>query len=120
MIHWTSIEQGKLLEEILPEKSRDMYVEKGLLSMWKYEACLSDDYFSFKRANLGKDKIVPAWSLVGLLEGLPKIINGESLFIEASAALWHVGYRNIYIARNEDLVDACVELIEKLHKEGLL
>ena len=62
----------------------------------------------------------PCWSLASLLSVLPKIINNETLFIETSAALWHIGYRNIYIARADNPVDACYEMIMRLNELNLL
>ena len=66
------------------------------------------------------DNQIPCWSLAALLGVLPNIINNETLFIETSAALWHIGYRSIFTARADNLVDACYEMILKLHKLNLL
>ena len=63
---------------------------------------------------------MPAWSLATLLSILPKIVNNETLFIETSAALWHIGYRKFYTARADNPVDACVAMIEKLHELKML
>ncbi len=62
----------------------------------------------------------PCWSLAALLSILPKIVNNKTLFIETSAALWHVGYRNIYTARADNPVDACYEMILSLHEQNIL
>jgi hypothetical protein len=65
-------------------------------------------------------KVSPCWSLAALLDILPKTINHNTLFIETSPALWHVGYRNIYTVRADTFVDACYELVLKLHKQKVL
>lgn len=105
---FTDISQSKKLAEILPIESADTIYT------------MTNGYHTpFIRIEtiqeMDKDD-VPCWSLATLLNILPKIINNETLFIETSAALWHIGYRNIYTARADNLVDACYELILKLHE----
>lgn len=109
---YTNIEQSKKLAEILPLESANMYY------------ALSEDE-SKNMVNFGKpqgffNKTQVTWSLAALLDVLPKIFNNETLFIETSAALWHIGYRNIYTARADNLVDACYEMILKLNELNLL
>ena len=114
---FTDLEQSKKLAEILPLESADM--------------CYSNDGTAIKidanpyliRKKMWQDyvvEVISCWSLAALLGVLPKIINNETLFIETSAALWHVGYRNVYTARADNPVDACYELILKLHELKLL
>ena len=112
MKSYIDIEQSKKLAKILPLESADMHYvlvdsEKNL-----YSAGL-DKY-------IGILPHYPAWSLVALFDILPKIINNETLFIETSASLWHIGYRNIYTARADNPIDACVAMIEKLHELKML
>ena len=111
---FTDISQSKKLAEILSLQSADM--------------CYVRAYFEGKQSdwfvNLGKpiksDDVIPCWSLAALLGVLPKVINNETLFIETSAALWHIGYRDIYTARADNPIDACVTIIERLHELNLL
>ncbi len=118
---YTDLEQSKILSEILPLESADMY----------YFRQIDNDYFPPNVKSIcpiplykdGKEDFnydIRCWSLAALLSVLPNIINNGTLFIETSAALWHIGYRNIYIIRTENLVDACYELILKLNKLNLL
>ena len=110
MKSFTSLEQSKKLAEILPLESADME--------W-----LNSDGLGEPLPFVGRpddEEGLPCWSLAALLNALPKIVNLESLFVETSPSLWHIGYRNIYIARAVDNVDACVEIILKLHELNFL
>ncbi|MBR1453048.1 MAG: hypothetical protein IJ593_00155 [Lachnospiraceae bacterium] len=100
---YTGLSQSKTLSKILPLESADMY-------WWSsgkryYIEAMDDGDFNEEEGH------VRAWSLAALLDILPKAINNETLFIETSPALWHIGYRNIYTARADNPVDACFELI---------
>ena len=63
---------------------------------------------------------IPCWSLSALLEVLPKSINNETLSIEPSATLWHIGYRNAYTVKADNAIDACYQLIVYLHELKML
>lgn len=117
---YTDLEQSKKLAEILPLESSDMNY-----SIWTTldgELIVSPNQGSTiesLRENYG-NQIMPCWSLAALLNALPKVINNETLFIETSTALWHIGYRNIYTARADNPVDACYELLLKLNELKML
>ena len=125
---YTDLEQSKKLAKILLIESADMHYNnvsiKGINYVDGYRAELMD-YNTVQKVltkylvnpMLG---IIPCWSLAALLGVIPKIVNNETLFIETSAALWHIGYRNIYTARADNPVDACVAMIEKLHERKIL
>ena len=106
---YTDLEQSKKLTEILPIESADME--------W-----LNSDGLGEPLPFVGRpdDEGVPCWSLTALLNVLPKMVNNETLYIEISAALWHIGYRNVYTARADNLVDACYEMFIKLYEQKLL
>ena len=112
---YSDLQQSKKLAEILPFESADMvYVHTVDLE--------GDEHYDIDFRNnqpLFEDDIY-AWSLAALLGVLPKIVNNQTLFIETSAALWHIGYRNIYTARADNPIDACYELILKLHELKML
>lgn len=110
---FTSLEQSKKLAEILPLESADMYywcADHYPKEDWIIEVGTPDDNYEY----------ICAWSLATLLDALPKIINNETLFIETSSLLWHIGYRNIYTARADNPIDACYEMILKLKEKNLL
>ena len=104
---YTDLEQSKKLAEILPLESADMYWFEGMPHIGYSKT--SQDFYDKTDYSY-----VACWSLAALLSALPKIINNETLFIETSPALWHIGYRNIYTARADNLVDACYEMLIKL------
>jgi len=116
MKSYTDLEQSKKLAEILPIESADMRYHT--ISQYNPYPCDEIVYTIDFNKPSGID--TPCWSLAALLEVLPKIVKRETLFIETSASLWHIGYRNIYIAREDNLFDACVELIIKLKEQNLI
>ena len=114
---YSDLQQSRKLAEILPLESADMF--------WRYNPNIHtyDTIPKILIVNNWDDdynKNIPCWSLAALLSVLPKIINNETLFIETSPALWHIGYRNIYTARADNLVDSCVAMIEKLNELKML
>ena len=107
---YTDISQSKKLAEILPLESADM------------------PYY-YDRDN---DVEIPCWSLAALLEQLDDNItndNGNDLILEIHKedGLYYLNYRDrqewqddIETDYYDDLVDACVEIILKLHEQKLL
>ena len=111
---YTDIEQSKKLAKILPLESADM--------RFCFSHTLSGRTIGHYPM-IGREPssgTIPCWSLSALLNVLPKIVNNETLFVETSPSLWHIGYRNVYIARGVDLIDTCYKLILKLHELKLL
>ena len=126
---YTDLSQSKKLAEFLPLESADMVLlheEPYETSDSKFDGlhqALCVPFNKYDRSWRQKYRNIsyfPCWSLSALLNVLPKIVNNETLFIETSPALWHIGYRNAYIARTVNLVDACYKLILKLHEMNLL
>lgn len=121
---YTDLEQSKKLAEILPIKSADMgwnvFVDKTT------RALPIDDWALVKNGS-DKVKFYPAWSLAALLDILSKIAHS----IDEDGSVDLCDYKNIewslcltntnvglFIANNP--VDACVEVIIKLHELNLL
>lgn len=130
---YTDVEQSKVLAKILPIESADMYYQHVLpkSDKIKHNPEIGNPVNALKWYNKGyttsgKEPItldeycIPCWSLAALIDVLPRIINNETLFVETSAALWHIGYRNVFTARAVNLVDACYELILKLNELKML
>lgn len=119
---YTDIEQSKKLAEILPVENADMrYSPLGdNLHPWIWT-----DTFIEKDA-------VPCWSLAALLEEIPEIINFDddesdyALEILKESCLYYLSYGNILenykieIEPQEDFVDACYEMILRLHELKIL
>lgn len=114
---YTDLEQSKKLAGILPITSIDF--AWNIFSDGSTRLLRMDDWEVSENAKSNVE-IIPCWSLGALLEFLPKIVNTETLFIETSATLWHVGYRNVHTAIETYLIDACYELIIKLKTLNLL
>ena len=118
---FTSLEQSKRLTEILPLESADnVIVSFGSRDGVKTVIMPKETLDVIRTPFADIRETTMCWSLAALLCVLPKIINNETLFIETSAVLWHIGYRNIYTARADNPVDACYEMIIHLHELNLL
>ena len=107
---FTDINQSRKLAEILPHESADFhfsanqslqgYLEKPILGNSEYA-----DYSAF-----------PCWSLTALLDVLPP---GKILLHDKETKK----YKVIYIIDSNlhcNAIDACVEMIHKLHEQKLL
>ena len=115
---YTDLSQSKKLAEILPLESADMH----------YQQIIDVDTKEIRNVLLEKDFVIvvnddkpivtPAWSLSALLGVLPKGTNIRTPNpINALGYCCWNQYDEIYA---DNPVDACVEMIEKLHKENLL
>ena len=120
---YTDLSQSKVLAKILPLESSDMYWD--LLSNDKYA----------KINNIGHclcRTCIYAWSLAALLEQFPYELcddDGNSAYLKINKEddLYQLVYtdpygdfKNIETDRYEHFVDACYELILKLHELKLL
>ena len=133
MKSYTDLEQSKVLAEILPLKSADMYYPNRIDI--KYQGALP---IEFKRGNPLLSQEIAAWSLTTLLgvleiivdrkEGKTYLLNIEKgCTIEKDITWWHVWYEEKYDGNSpiqtvtlEELVDACYEIIIRLHELNLL
>jgi hypothetical protein len=117
MKSYTDIEQSHKLAEILPLESADMFYRNNGIDvklMWEHTA----------------QKVTnPCWSLAALLKFIPKHIkNVNVLRIDIDEKDFSIWYDEIGCGVNtelpditmEDPVDACYELIIKLHELNLL
>ena len=123
---YTDLEQSKKLAEILPIESADM--------CYRIVAYNSNDTHEYQPYCFVKtlESDIPCWSLAALLEILPDEIiddNGDKIPIDIRKydSKYLIAYRNdlnwsdkITTDEYENLVDACYEMILKLHKEKLL
>lgn len=123
----TSIEQSqKLIELGIDVNTADMMWDDWSLidEGWK----LNVGYYPEIEKDYGR-KCYPAWSLAALLEVLPTIDDGNRNPVvckDIRLNKWHVVYHGTAVEPTIDsgvydsLIDACVEMIVKLHKEKLL
>lgn len=102
---FTDIEQSKVLAEILPIESADMFYADGERpAVWNN-----------KDENLDNEDI-PCWSLVALLDAMPPIQE----LCSSTDHYYRVHCMNLFSEWHDNAIDSCVEMIVKLHKEGLL
>ena len=131
---FTSLEQSKVLSEILPPESADMHI---LI----HEDLSKSDYGFSKETqdfyNKTKFEYLPCWSLAALLGILP---NNKYIATTLSKGVWKIEpveyidkwfceYENRveedipckdFSVSADNPVDACVAMVEKLHELNLL
>lgn len=124
MKSFTDIKQSKKLSEILPKESADM----GLY--YSKDPCAARNQMWIGTKAEKAD--IPAWSLAALLEQLNDKITDNNgnvyvLIIIKAKSHYHLYYHDFWYQAedietywNDDMIDACVEMILKLHKEKLL
>ena len=125
MKSYTDIPQSKRLAEFLPIKSADMSYD------W---FVIGEKYSSIPQCRKYIDDELPCWSLVALLEVIPKRIKDFAVDFavlrmdmgEKDFSIWYddinLGMVNAYLpdVTKEEPIDACVEMIIRLHERKLL
>lgn len=115
---YTDIEQSKKLAEILPLESADMYYEYGAITP-DIMIGSKQDYRCYTMC----------WSLASLLNVLPESIEFKDdkyylrfmkEYIEYANDEISITGRCLHTTGNNNLVDACYEMILKLHELNLL
>lgn len=126
MKSYTDINQSKKLAEILPIESADMTWEQVVNNLeesftWKptigLNSAIKNNSFSYRNGY-----VLPCWSLAALINALPlfvRIVGGSK------EACWYCEYvdsnYNEHTGENADTpIDACYNLILKLHELNLL
>ena len=129
MKSYTDIEQSKKLAEILPLESADMCYK-----------CLGEDpydivmrpYTDWKEEYKGllirgDANVIPCWSLAALFDILPDTItinDGIAFKLNAKKSIIEYYNPSLYLiyksVKADNPIDACVAMIEKLHKLNLL
>lgn len=108
---FTDISQSKKLAEILPPESADMrYAPFGDTHPWVWDG------------NLLEKGAIPCWSLAALLNISPYIEVGRELY-GAHHGKWYCRYTTgdyQYKTIADNLIDACYEMILKLHEQKLI
>lgn len=123
---YTDIEQSKKLAEILPLESADMYI---IEASCVYED--SNEAAIITTLHLGKPikGSIPCWSLATLLGVLPIITKGKENANPFIAKTPDNEYYVVYATLTKEVnssaiydnpIDACYEMILKLHELNLL
>lgn len=127
---YTDINQSRKLAEILPIESADKHwiiLDGAILCATTY------DYFNLQEYNQNKDtfrEYIPCWSLAALLSILHSSQNGipslsGSGYRDGNYTLdWYLNYEydngNYQNTFADNPIDACYEMIIKLHELDLL
>lgn len=121
---FTDLEQSKKLAEILPIESADMH--------WQY---IEEDngqlqWFCFpKDFSINQHNTISAWGLAAMFNIIPKKIKDFNVLrIDISDESFAIWYDEIGYGVNAELpdiemkepIDACYEMILKLHEQNLL
>ena len=113
---YTDIEQSKILAEILPIKSADMCYVIDYAESNKY----GTDHFKLEVDTYGleaqKRDNIPCWSLTALLDILPN----ENMLVKTTDGEYYCLAKDIMTKHYNNPIDACVEMIIKLHELNLL
>ena len=126
MKSYTDLEQSKVLSKILPLESADMYYD-DIVDRVTGELFIPNDGSTIK-VGKGLCGTINAWSLASLLGVLPRRIELEGVAYELSIYYlnglyyWNVNNGNLLleVKGKDNPVDACYEMIIKLHELKLL
>lgn len=119
---FTSLEQSRELAKILPFESADMHYIKHPIEKYYSPIPLIGKYSKIQDE-------MPCWSLATLINILPRSIEfkGDEYYLRFMKE--YVEYANdevsiigryLHTTSNNNLVDACVEMIIKLHENNKL
>ena len=115
---YTDISQSKRLVEILPPESADMWW-LYVTAQGKYIAMMSeepDPHYITRMKSYGiKDAAIRCWSLAALLDVCPMVVGRDMDMY----CCWH-NRKNLCTRHYDNPIDACYEMIIKLHESNLL
>lgn len=113
MKSYTDLEQSKKLAEILPLESADMHYGEYSHNFVEYP--IPNNESDYECGYNGR----PAWSLVALLDVLPEIQGGKPIIALDDNYITYPHMSDLH-TKADNLVDACVAMIEKLHELKML
>ena len=114
MKSYTDIVQSKKLAEILPLESADMWYQYTGISI--KDGSEKPIYFPMVIRDCESDEDIPCWSLAALLGVLPN----ASILLKGFDKIYDLTNSSGEIAREDNPVDACYEMIIKLKELNLL
>ncbi len=115
---YTDIEQSKKLAEILPVESADMWwlyvTSQGKRIAMMYEE--PDSHYLARMEGYGiKDYAIRCWSLAALLDIYPMVVG-----IDMEMYCCWINCKNLHSRHYDNPVDACYEMIMRLHELKIL
>ena len=123
MKSYTDIEQSKRLAEILPIKGADMGWNVFVDGTTRI---LPIDDWDLVKDGSGNVKFYPAWNLAALLDVLPILDNRSPVIPKTFDGKYRVVYhstaceRGIFTHDYDNPIDACYEMVLKLHELKML
>ena len=123
MKSYTTLKQSKKLAEKLPRESADMRYVRAY-----FEGKNSDWFIQLGRA-IKSDDVIPAWSLAALINALPRSVKFKDDEYYLRFMKDYVEYANdevsltgifLHTTGNNNLVDACYEMVIQLKENGLI
>ena len=126
---YTDVDQSKKLAEFLSIESADMYYEFDFDLNMNVKWSLYPNVIKENKHFELHSNDIPCWSLAVLLSIIPKHIKDYNVFrIDIGDNNFSVWYDEIGFGVNSDLpnitmkepIDACVEMIIKLHEQNTL
>ena len=121
MKSYTSLEQSKKLVEFLPFESADMCYK--CIDEDPYDVVLrpySEWKEEYKGLLVGKEvDVVPCWSLAALLNILPEIQGSKPVIALDDNYITYPHMSGLHF-KADNLIDACYEMILKLHEQNIL
>ena len=111
--NFTSLEQSKKLEEILPLDSADMnYALEDFVDED------TGDVFSIEKVSFSKPSSaeIGCWSLAALLGVLPN----ENMLVKTTDGEYYCLAKDVMTKHYDNPVDACVTMVEKLNELKML
>ena len=128
MKSYTDIEQSKKLAEILPLESADMHYNNGSCRGVDYTEHFSAELMPYQEAlhlmKIHKTnfmfQVIPCWSLAALLDIIPYPILAKHANETWSCVSWVEKMIPYFVEGCDSPINACYEMILKLHEEKLL
>ena len=117
---YSDLEQSRKLAEILPIESADMFYptkskyEGKIIGLLDVPLYIGSD--GFVDTEMGE---IYAWSLAALFSVLPEIQGGKPVIALDDNYITYPHMSDLY-TKSDILVDACVDIIEKLNELKLL
>jgi hypothetical protein len=110
---YTDLEQSRKLAEFLPLESADMYYEPSA------GFCTEPSEAKFGNIKYAHPRSIRCWSLAALLSILPEIQGGKPVIALDDNYITYPHMSDLH-TKADNLVDACVAMIESLHELNLL
>ena len=115
---YTDLSQSKTLSKILPLESADMHYSKDFDSSWFVDLAEYTSVKIPKYVGNIEEHLLPCWSLAALLDVLPE--KYTKLLIK-EGGVYRILIKDLCMTSLfNNPVDACVAMIEELHKLNLL